>query len=60
MEIVFDLIGFELDVSEHQSSFVTPDAAFFLLSPNDTVWKTGENIVLSMSSNARRDPWRVR
>ena len=62
IEIVYDLGGFELDLSlPTQSYILTPDSAFVNLVPNDTDWKDGNDITLGLSSShARPDGWRIR
>ena len=61
LDIVFDLVGFELDLSlKSQTAFFTPDMALFFVSPNDTDWKNGTDLVLSMTSTPRPENWKVR
>ena len=61
LDIVFDLVGFELDLSlGSQTAFFTPDMALFFVSPNDTNWKSGTDLVLSMTSTPRPENWKVR
>ena len=61
IDIVFDLHNFELDLSlASQSAFFTPDMALFFATPNDTEWKNGTDLILSMTSRPRPANWRVR
>ena len=61
LDIVFDLVGFELDLGlQSQTAFFTPDMALFFVNPNDTEWKNGTDLVLSMTSTPRPENWKVR
>ena len=61
LDIVFDLVGFQLDLGlQSQTAFFTPDMALFFVNPNDTEWKSGTDLVLSMTSTPRPENWKVR
>ena len=61
LDIVFDLVGFELDLSlQSQTAFFTPDMALFFVNPTDIDWKNGTDLILSMTSTPRPENWKVR
>ena len=61
LDIVFDLVGFELDLSlKSQTAFFTPDMALFFVNPTDIDWKNGTDLILSMTSTPRPENWKVR
>ena len=61
LDIVFDLVGFELDLSlQSQTAFFTPDMALFFVNPTDIDWKNGTDLILSMTSTPRPGNWKVR
>ena len=61
VEIVFDLIGFELDPEKsHQSGFFTPDFAHMWMNPADPTWKNRSGLALIPGSGLRPDEWRMR
>ena len=61
VEIIFDLVGFELDPEKsHQSGFFTPDFAHMWMNPGDATWKNRSGLALTPGSGLRPDDWRVR
>ena len=61
VEIIFDLIGFELDPEKsHQSGFFTPDFAHMWMNPGDITWKNRSGLALTPGSGLRPDDWRMR
>jgi hypothetical protein len=63
MEIVFNLIGFNLDPADlRQSAFLTPDRAMLWLTPEDTCWKNRTNLVMviGIGPGHRGNDWRAR
>ena len=61
VEIIFDLIGFELDPEKsHQSGFFTPDFAHMWMNPGDATWKNRSGLALTPGSGLRPDTWRMR
>ena len=60
-ELVFDLIGFELDPTmSHQTMFFTPDTALLWMDINNIEWRNRTGLVMSMSSGIRSDSWQTR
>jgi hypothetical protein len=60
-DIVFDLVGFELDLSKlKQSAFITPDVSLLRMTPEDTCWRNRTSLVNAIGSGQRPKTWRAR
>merc|ERR1719410_1761926 len=61
IEVVFDLVGFEMDPAvKKQAQYMTPDQAILSLDPSNHEWQDGSILALGFGSTSRPSDWRVR